>query len=116
MPIWQHKHGRFGGDLAVAAVLGALGGCATNSGNSSRPDASPPGAAIEHLPWPEAEKLLTPDAIVVIPLGAASIEHGPHLPLNSWYVSENVVGSMAGHRREIPPPLHPSTPNPVAVK
>ncbi|WP_052549099.1 creatininase family protein [Enhygromyxa salina] len=33
--------------------------------------------------WLEAEQLLTPDTIVVIPLGAAAKEHGPHLRLDN---------------------------------
>ncbi len=38
---------------------------------------------LERLPWTVAERHLTADAIVVIPLGAACKEHGPHLPLNN---------------------------------
>ena len=41
------------------------------------------GVLLEDLTWLEAEKVLTPDAIVVIPLGAASKEHGPHLRLDN---------------------------------
>ena len=36
---------------------------------------------LEDISWTTAKQLLTPDAVVVIPLGAASKEHGPHLPL-----------------------------------
>src|ERR1035441_2353420 len=35
------------------------------------------GILLEDLTWQEAEKVLTPDAIVVIPIGAESKEHGP---------------------------------------
>ena len=38
---------------------------------------------LERLTWPEAEKLLTPQSVVLIPLGAAAKEHGPHLPLDN---------------------------------
>lgn len=38
---------------------------------------------LENLPWSEAEKCFQPDAIFVIPLGAALKEHGHHLPLNN---------------------------------
>lgn len=41
------------------------------------------GVRLSDLTWQEAEKLLTPDAIVVLPLGAASKEHGPHLRLDN---------------------------------
>src|ERR1044071_7437302 len=44
---------------------------------------------LEDMTWPEAEKALTPDAIVVIPIGAAAKEHGPHLRLaNDWTMAE----------------------------
>jgi creatinine amidohydrolase len=35
------------------------------------------------MPWTEAERVLTPDRVVVLPLGAASKEHGPHLTLGN---------------------------------
>ena len=38
------------------------------------------------LTWQQAEKILTPDTIVVIPLGAESKEHGPHLRLKNDFV------------------------------
>ncbi len=44
-----------------------------------------PGTDLADLTWVEAEPRLTPDAIVVIPLGAASKEHGPHLRLDNDY-------------------------------
>jgi creatinine amidohydrolase len=44
---------------------------------------------LEELTWPEAETVLTKDAVVVIPLGAAAKEHGPHLKLsNDWVMVE----------------------------
>lgn len=41
---------------------------------------------LETLSWDEAEKILTPDAVVVIPLGAESKEHGRHLQLNNDFL------------------------------
>ena len=38
---------------------------------------------LEDLTWQEAEKALTPTSIVMIPIGAASKEHGPHLKLSN---------------------------------
>jgi creatinine amidohydrolase len=47
------------------------------------------GVVLEDLTWQEAEKVLTSDAIVVIPIGAESKEHGPHLKLkNDWLMAE----------------------------
>lgn len=41
------------------------------------------GIALADLTWQEAEAALTPETVVVIPLGAASKEHGPHLRLDN---------------------------------
>jgi creatinine amidohydrolase len=41
------------------------------------------GQMLATLTWMEAERILTPDTIVVIPLGAGSKEHGPHLKLEN---------------------------------
>jgi creatinine amidohydrolase len=41
------------------------------------------GVELADLTWVEAEAVLTPDAVVVIALGAASKEHGPHLRLDN---------------------------------
>jgi creatinine amidohydrolase len=41
---------------------------------------------LETLTWDEAEKLLTPETIVVIALGAESKEHGRHLQLNNDFL------------------------------
>jgi creatinine amidohydrolase len=47
------------------------------------------GVLLEDLTWVEAEKILNPDTVVVIPLGAAAKEHGPHLKLkNDWLIAE----------------------------
>lgn len=51
--------------------------------------AAPRGVLLEQLTWQQAEKVLTPEAVVVIPLGAQAKEHGPHLPLsNDWNLAE----------------------------
>ena len=42
-----------------------------------------PGRRLPDMPWTEAEGFLAPDRIVVLPLGAASKEHGPHLLLRN---------------------------------
>lgn len=55
--------------LFVAAPLAALG--------------QTKGVLLEDLTWVEAEKRLTPQTVVVIPIGAAAKEHGPHLKLKN---------------------------------
>jgi creatinine amidohydrolase len=47
------------------------------------------GLLLENLTWVEAEKALKPETVVVIPIGAESKEHGPHLKLgNDWLMAE----------------------------
>jgi creatinine amidohydrolase len=47
------------------------------------------GVLLEDLTWLEAEKVLTKETVVVIPLGAAAKEHGPHMKLkNDWLIAE----------------------------
>jgi creatinine amidohydrolase len=47
------------------------------------------GVLIERLSWDEARPLLTPEAVVLIAVGAQSKEHGRHLPLNNdWLMAE----------------------------
>ncbi len=47
------------------------------------------GVRLESLSWSEAQRVLTEDALVVIPLGARLKEHGLHLPLqNDWLIAE----------------------------
>lgn len=44
---------------------------------------------LENLTWIEAESVLTEDAVVLIALGAAAKQHGPHLRLdNDWQMAE----------------------------
>jgi creatinine amidohydrolase len=47
---------------------------------------APAGVRLQELTWVEAEKRLTPDTVVVVPLGAESKEHGPHLKLKNDHV------------------------------
>jgi creatinine amidohydrolase len=42
-----------------------------------------PGVRLADMPWTEAERVLTAERVVVLPLGAGTKEHGPHLPLGN---------------------------------
>lgn len=58
------------------------------------------GVELARLTWPEAEAVLRADTVVVIPLGAATKEHGPHLPLNTdWLQAEHFARRV---REELP--------------
>src|ERR1700731_4867960 len=53
------------------------------------PLAGEKGFLLEELTWQEAEKLLSIDTVIVIPIGAVCKEHGPHLKLkNDWLLAE----------------------------
>jgi len=53
------------------------------------PQARPRGIELANLTWVEAERVLDASTVIVIPLGAASKEHGPHLRLdNDWQLAE----------------------------
>src|SRR5688572_29714977 len=41
------------------------------------------GVFLADLTWLEAEKVLGPETVVVLPIGAAAKEHGPHLRLDN---------------------------------
>src|SRR5215471_16217201 len=72
----------------LAALLFAVQCFAQTRTASSTPQ-NERGVLLEQLSWDEAEHTLTPDRIVVIPLGAESKEHGRHLQLNNdWVMAE----------------------------
>lgn len=55
---------------------------------------------LRDLTWLEAEKVLGPDAIVVLPIGAAAKEHGPHLRLdNDERLADGYARLLAGSDR-----------------
>lgn len=60
----------------------AVGCCAMGQVNP----VSKRGILLQDLTWIEAESVLKPDTVVVIPIGAESKEHGPHLPLKTDFI------------------------------
>lgn len=74
--------------LAWPIILAACAfSCATAA--AQLPPAAPAHASpvlLETLSWDEAEQVLTPNAVVVIALGAESKEHGRHLQLNNDFL------------------------------
>ena len=70
--------------VAIVALAVIVAWPSHQTGRTQRPDTTPDkGSLLENLTWPDAERLLTPETIVVIPVGAASLEHGPHLRLGT---------------------------------
>jgi creatinine amidohydrolase len=61
---------------------------------------------LEELTWVEAEDALREFEVVMIPLGARTKEHGPHLPLNNdWIMAEYLAERVAA---EVPVVVMPS--------
>jgi creatinine amidohydrolase len=50
------------------------------------------GAFLEDLAWPEAAARIAAGAVVIMPVGAAAKEHGPHLPLRTDYLVARELG------------------------
>jgi acetamidase/formamidase/creatinine amidohydrolase/Fe(II)-dependent formamide hydrolase-like protein len=50
-----------------------------------------PGVRLGDVAWPEAEKYLSADRVVVLPLGAGAKEHGPHLLLRNDEILANYL-------------------------
>jgi creatinine amidohydrolase len=59
------------------------------------------GVLLEELTWVEAEKALRPETVVVIPLGAASKEHGPHLKLKNDLILANDLKERIRQRADV---------------
>jgi len=75
--------------LALLAASAFVVPCLPQTRSMSSPPQNERGVLLEQLSWDEAEQALSPDRIVLIPLGAESKEHGRHLPLNNdWVMAE----------------------------
>jgi creatinine amidohydrolase len=74
----------------------ALAGCAAAPAPKppEKPRMTP--VLLEDMTWPEAERVLTRDTVIVVPIGAASKEHGPHLRLaNDWIMADYLRRRLA---------------------
>lgn len=76
-------------------LLLALAACEAPAPAPSR------GALLEAMTWQAAEAALTADAVVMIPLGAAAKEHGPHLPLNNDFLLAEHLKRRVLERAEV---------------
>jgi creatinine amidohydrolase len=81
----------------AAVLVLALAGCA--AAPAPKPPEQPRMIStvfLEDMTWPEAERVLTRDTVVVVPIGAASKEHGPHLRLaNDWIMADYLRRRLA---------------------
>ena len=69
--------------MRVVLLVSSLGLAAVAAGGSILAQPEPKGIRLTDITWREASDVLQPEAVVVIPLGAGSKEHGPHLRLGT---------------------------------
>jgi creatinine amidohydrolase len=77
-------------------VIFVLALTASLTGSVGQSVAVPKGRRLGNVSWSDAEPLLTPQTVVVIPLASSSSEHGRHLPLRTDlaladYFAERIV-------------------------
>jgi len=61
----------------------------------------PHGIVLAELTWLQAAQVLTPQTVVLIPLGAAAKEHGPHLRLKNDQVLADALAQCIGEVAEV---------------
>ena len=83
--------------LVLAAALAAV----LQTGPPPAARAEMPGVLLEDLSWVEAEKVLTPDTVVVVPIGAESKEHGPHLKLKNDFLIAQYLATRVRQKAEV---------------
>ena len=69
--------------MRVVLLVSSLGLAAVAAGSSILAQQGAKGVRLADITWREASDVLRPEAVVVIPLGAGSKEHGPHLKLGN---------------------------------
>ncbi|WP_162917117.1 creatininase family protein [Dongia deserti] len=66
------------------------------------------GRFIEDLTWPEVAEAFKADVPVVLPIGAASKEHGRHLPMKAdWLLARALIEGIAGRLPVLIAPIVP---------
>lgn len=59
------------------------------------------GPWVENLTWPEIEKRIARGAFAILPIGAASKEHGRHLPLNTDYLQAKWLADQVAKSNDV---------------
>src|SRR6266545_1729828 len=81
--------------MCRALLLSLLAACAAPARMTAH------GPFLEDMTWQQAERLLTADTIVVIPIGAAAKEHGPHLLLQNDWLMADYLRRRLGEREKV---------------
>lgn len=56
---------------------------------------------LEDISWTTARDLLGPADVIIIPLGAGSKEHGPHLPLSTDFIQAEGLAKLVALQRKV---------------
>jgi len=56
---------------------------------------------LEDISWTTAREILNEKSIVVMPLGAGSKEHGPHLPLSTDFLQAKALADLVALQRNV---------------
>lgn len=56
---------------------------------------------LEDISWTTAREILNEKSIVVMPLGAGSKEHGPHLPLSTDFLQAKALADLVAMQRNV---------------
>jgi creatinine amidohydrolase len=92
--------------IVVLALALAAATSVVHTQRTAPPDAK--GTTLEALTWQQAEKLLSPETVVVLPIGAAAKEHGPHLPLrNDLTIAEYLASRVVNASHVVVAPALP---------
>ncbi len=59
------------------------------------------GASIDDMVWTEVGPLLRGGAVAVLPIGAAAKEHGPHLPLQTDWLTAEALGKELARSHDV---------------
>ena len=86
--------------FVIGAAVQPTSAQSPTSSATPQPPLASSAVLLETLSWDEAERVLTPEAVVVIALGAESKEHGRHLQLNNdflmaEYLKKRVLASAS---------------------
>jgi creatinine amidohydrolase len=88
-----------------ALLVVGLAACATSPARREERSPDGPGVLLEELTWQQAAPRLTPQTLVVLPIGAAAKEHGPHLLLkNDFLIAESLKRRLLGRRNVVVAP------------
>ena len=82
----------------VVAFFWLVAVCLTTQGQTNNQSKA---VFLEKISWVEAEKVLKPESVVVIVLGAQSKQHGPHMPLATDYIQAEYFKNRIAERMDV---------------